>query len=1687
MTDQTVTLRLQATNNGLLPPVKQSTEAVKGLGQASTAAGQQSVAGAAGVARLGDAADGTARRANAMAGALNAARTAMGAYLGAAGLAKLGATADAYSDIEGKLRQATSSEREFATARQASIRIANDYYQQLDATVTLYGRSARALADYGYQQSTVAALTKTVSAGLLVDRATVAESASAMLQLSQALGAGALRGEEFNAVNEAAPSLMRALASSLGVARGELKKMAEDGELTVDVLVKAFTGPEAQRIADEASKVPLTIGRAWQVAKNEALVYIGTGDQGVGASSAIAQSIALLARNLELLGAAAVATAVAFGGRLVGSLAASATAKVQAIAQTRALALVELEAARAAEAAAAARLANARAGMAGAAGITAAEAGMAAATARTTAAVQASSAALTAKAAATRAAGVAMAAFGGPVGLAVTALTLFVMWAVNSKAKADELAKSVTAGFQDAIDKLDEFNRESANEAFAGLESSFTTLEQTAKLLAELEERERSLEDQRLRSMARTGVASAGLEQALAAQREEVNRARLSYEQLSTAADNTTRGYADMVLESAGVTSANAAQRSSTEAYLRSLVSQGKTLDQIKPLLQEHVRVTYGVEAANRLAAASFDQVGSAAATSAAKIQEATKKMADGLNSQIATAELRLIEQTQGKAAAMRAGFVKALADEGIDPTSEQAAGLRQLNEQLIAVTLSSENYKTATKAVGAAESEAKRAAEERQRLLEQQLESQRRYADEAAQAAAEMTGPLAVAEEERRQRIAELDAELAAHNITQAAYNTLIQATLELERRRAAEIAQDQAAPQALLDSMTGELYSLTLLGTARERHQRQLRAEADMRRAINDANKAGAGINAQVTDSLVAQARAYADLSVVIEQQMSDLQELGDVMVRGVADTADLFADLFSGGIDSSTDFFDQLKDIFRQGWRDLLRTMMEQNFVRPFQDMISGAISGAFNGASSSGGGWMSQLAGLIGGGNNFTGTSAMQAGGSWMTGALAVGSAAAPGSLMGFGGNIGAFAGSGGGGGSSAMQLVDLGNGVMGFLKPGVSKAAVIGKFASSSAGMWSGAALGAMYGWQQGGDTAGKALGAAAYGTAGYFGMGALGAGATAMAAGAGIAGAGTAALAAIPVAGWVALAAVVVDKISGGKLFGTKYQTKETGQTIDIGADGGTATAYAYQEGQKSLFRGKKRRTVDMDVSEESLAAADELYQLIQQTAKGASEALGLASVDVISGSFKAVYDSKGNLKSELSTVLGRTFEETFEEFQQRLQAENIVAQVGQLDDTASAIAERWRSSAAELLDGAQFLLAAAADFNSGAGLLSVGGLSRLTDVIEILRMGSETMSQAYVRVMSTAQAYADVAATAQQEIATAGFSGFANSLLQVKQEEKERIRQLQAQAKALGGLSAREQDLAAVREAAALKTDALVATLEGELIDLALNRLNDQIEQLGGSANGAGSRIEDFINSLRLSETLSVDTDAQRRVTANDLMNTAALAGDSEAFTKYAQQFLELSRNLNASAAGYQADYDRVMELSRQFGTSGGSASLEELYAQRSALQAQQEAAARLERAQRIAQGVSDLAGVRGGDPLEILRNVTGISAEALAGDLGLSVGELSDYLAEQQTDIGDLADILYDLPQRIASEMVIALADSVAPQGASAPSAPAGVSSSGSSTLGQVSDPAAVQALQRIEALLARQGAILELEMLR
>lgn len=215
---------------------------------------------------------------------------AFGGITAALSLRELGQMADSFTNIQARLRLATRDANEFAQASDNIKSIASSSKSSLESTATLYTRISNALLDIGGTQAQVAATTQALALGLRLSGATAEESASAMLQFSQAIGSGVLRGEEFNAVNEAAPRVMKALADSLGVPTGKLREMAQEGKITRDILVNSL-GSQLPTLIKEAETLPNTIGAAFQAAKNEILLTVGAIDKATGASSAFAAAV----------------------------------------------------------------------------------------------------------------------------------------------------------------------------------------------------------------------------------------------------------------------------------------------------------------------------------------------------------------------------------------------------------------------------------------------------------------------------------------------------------------------------------------------------------------------------------------------------------------------------------------------------------------------------------------------------------------------------------------------------------------------------------------------------------------------------------------------------------------------------------------------------------------------------------------------------------------------------------------------------------------------------------------------------------------------------------------------------------------------------------------------------------------------------------------------------------------------------------------------------------------------------------------------------------------------------------------------------------------------------------------------------------------------------------------------------
>lgn len=242
---------------------------------------------------LGRAFSGLSAKAKGLAKTFNLARIAATGFVGYLTGRVVGAitgTTDAWSQLSAQIKLVTQTEAEAVAVREQLLELSNRTRTSLEANVQLYASLARSTETLGLSQADLLGITETISQAMKVSGASAAESAGSLRQLGQALASGTLRGDEFNSMSEQSPRLMQALADQLGVTRGELRAMAEAGELTSERLVAAFQG-QGDKIAAEFAVLPKTFAGVFQKIRNDILGFVGSTDEAAGASARMVESI----------------------------------------------------------------------------------------------------------------------------------------------------------------------------------------------------------------------------------------------------------------------------------------------------------------------------------------------------------------------------------------------------------------------------------------------------------------------------------------------------------------------------------------------------------------------------------------------------------------------------------------------------------------------------------------------------------------------------------------------------------------------------------------------------------------------------------------------------------------------------------------------------------------------------------------------------------------------------------------------------------------------------------------------------------------------------------------------------------------------------------------------------------------------------------------------------------------------------------------------------------------------------------------------------------------------------------------------------------------------------------------------------------------------------------------------------
>ncbi|HBF0730822.1 TPA: tape measure protein, partial [Clostridioides difficile] len=120
----------------------------------------------------------------------------------------------------------------------------------------------------------IVAFAEQLNKKFVIAGATTEETNSALLQLTQGLGSGVLRGEELNAVFESAPNIIQSIADYLDVDIGKIRGMASEGMLTADIVKNSLLSAVEQTNA-EFEKMPYTFGQIWTSIKNNAVMIFG--------------------------------------------------------------------------------------------------------------------------------------------------------------------------------------------------------------------------------------------------------------------------------------------------------------------------------------------------------------------------------------------------------------------------------------------------------------------------------------------------------------------------------------------------------------------------------------------------------------------------------------------------------------------------------------------------------------------------------------------------------------------------------------------------------------------------------------------------------------------------------------------------------------------------------------------------------------------------------------------------------------------------------------------------------------------------------------------------------------------------------------------------------------------------------------------------------------------------------------------------------------------------------------------------------------------------------------------------------------------------------------------------------------------------------------------------------------------
>lgn len=250
---------------------------------------------------LKDTADNTRTASNEftqLGGLVRNARTGFVGLIGALGIREIIQLADSWQLANNRLNALIGSERVATQIQAELVDVANETRVGFTGTADVFARLALNADELGVSNRRLIGITRTLNQAVVVSGASAEESRNAIIQLSQGIASGALRGDELRSVLEQLPIVARLISRELGVTTGQLRELGAEGAITSEIVLSAFEN-NADEIAEAFARTEVTVGQALTVLGNTVIEFVGRADQATEASGFLAGAIQTVAEIID--------------------------------------------------------------------------------------------------------------------------------------------------------------------------------------------------------------------------------------------------------------------------------------------------------------------------------------------------------------------------------------------------------------------------------------------------------------------------------------------------------------------------------------------------------------------------------------------------------------------------------------------------------------------------------------------------------------------------------------------------------------------------------------------------------------------------------------------------------------------------------------------------------------------------------------------------------------------------------------------------------------------------------------------------------------------------------------------------------------------------------------------------------------------------------------------------------------------------------------------------------------------------------------------------------------------------------------------------------------------------------------------------------------------------------------------